>query len=348
MARGALQMLQGKTALGAFLLSGCMAAPFLASAPASAQFAHKEIRMIVGHPAGGDYDLGGRLLARYLSRRLPGQPAIVVQNMPAAASIVAANYLFRQAPKDGSAFGSFSRNIPSQAIMGQANLEADPRKFVWIGSTAVPNRVCVTSGASKIKNVDDVFRMEMLAAGAGAGSSLSIVPSVLNEVLGTKFKVIEGYKGAPEALLAIERGEVEGVCNTWAQFRAHQHLFEQGKLKILFRAEEGDAPALANVPSIFEKARSEEQRQLMRFIFSSVEFGRPYVLPPDVPGAIAQIFRTAFISAVEDAELQEEARKTNLDMSHRTAEHLESLIAKLFATPPALIERAKQLAPEQR
>ena len=335
------------------ITSACVLAFALgAGAPAKAQvsdpFPHKEIRMIVGHPAGGDYDLGGRLLARHLARHLPGQPVIIVQNMPAAASIVAANYLFRQAPKDGGTFGSFSRNIPSQAIMGQTNLEADPLKFVWIGSTAVPNRVCVASGASKIKSMDDVFRMEMLAAGAGAGSSLSIVPSVLNEVLGTKFKVIEGYKGAPEALLAIERGEVEGVCNTWAQFRAHQHLFEQGRLKILFRAEEGNAPALPNVPSIFEKATTAEQQQLMRFIFSSVEFGRPYVLPPDAPQQIARIYRSAFLKAVEDAELQAEARKTNLDMSYRTAEQLEALLAKLFATPPALIERAKQLAPEQR
>jgi len=330
------------------------AAALAAAGPVHAQSAaeqwppHKEIRMIVGHPVGGDYDLGGRLLARHLSRHLPGQPTIVVQNMPAAASIVAANFLYRQAPKDGGAFGSFSRNVPNQAIMGLTNLEADPRKFVWIGSTAVPNRVCVASGASKIKTVDDVFSAEMLVAGAGAGSSLSIVPSVLNEVLGAKFKVIEGYKGAPEALLAIERGEVEGVCNTWAQFRAHQHLFDQGKLKVLFRAEEGDAPALPDTPSIFAKATTQEQQQLMRFIFSSVEFGRPYVLAPETPAHIARVYRAAFLKALEDADLQAEARKTNLDMSHRTAEQLEALLAKLFATPPALIERAKQLAPEQR
>jgi tripartite-type tricarboxylate transporter receptor subunit TctC len=337
------------TAAFSFAVAALAAAtPVRAQSAAEQWPQHKEIRMIVGHPVGGDYDLGGRLLARYLSRHLPGQPAIVVQNMPAAASIVAANFLYRQAPKDGGAFGSFSRNIPNQAIMGQTNLEADPRKFVWIGSTAVPNRVCVASGASKTKTIDDVFRMEMLVAGAGAGSSLSIVPSVLNEVLGAKFKVIEGYKGAPEALLAIERGEVEGVCNTWAQFRAHQHLFDQGKLKVLFRAEEGDAPGLPGVPSVFERAKTQEQQQLMRFIFSSVEFGRPYVLPPETPANIARIYRTAFLKAVEDADLQAEARKTNLDMSHRTAEQLEALLGKLFATPPALIERAKQLAPEQR
>ena len=222
-------MAQAKVITTLYVVAFVLAAGSPVKAQSSDTFPHKEIRMIVGHPAGGDYDLGGRLLARHLARHLPGQPVIIVQNMPAAASIVAANYLFRQAPKDGGTFGSFSRNIPSQAIMGQTNLEADPLKFVWIGSTVVPNRVCVASGASKVKSMDDVFQMEMLAAGAGAGSSLSIVPSVLNEVLGTKFKVIEGYKGAPEALLAIERGEVEGVCNTWAQFRAHQHLFEHDR-----------------------------------------------------------------------------------------------------------------------
>jgi tripartite-type tricarboxylate transporter receptor subunit TctC len=311
-------------------------------------FPHKEIRMIVGHPVGGDYDQGGRLLARYLAKYIPGQPVVIVQNMPAAASIVAANYLYRQAPRDGSVFGSFSRNIPNQAIMGQANLEANPRKFVWIGSTSVPSRVCVASGTSNFARMDDVFRTEMLMAGAGAGSSLSIIPSVLNQVIGTKFKVIEGYKGAPEAMLAIERGEVDGVCNTWAQFRSHQHLFISGKLRILFRAEEGAVPALKHVQSIFEKADTEEQRQLMRFIFSSVEFGRPYVLPPGTGAEIAEIYRAAFIATVQDPDLISDAKKGDLDMSYRTAKELEDLVIALFETPPTLVQRSKQLVPDQR
>ena len=196
--------------------------------------------------------------------------------------------------------------------------------------------------------MDDVFRTEMLMAGAGAGSSLSIIPSVLNQVIGTKFKVIEGYKGAPEAMLAIERGEVDGVCNTWAQFRSHQHLFISGKLRILFRAEEGAVPTLQHVQSIFEKANTEEQRQLMRFIFSSVEFGRPYVLPPGTGAEIAEIHRAAFISTVQDPDLIADASKADLDMSYRTAKELEDLVIALFQTPPALVQRSKQLVPDQR
>lgn len=332
-----------------------VAATLFYSAEARAQsrgadeiFVHKEIRMIIGHPVGGDYDQGGRLLARHLVRHMPGQPVIIVQNMPAAASIVTANYLYRQAPRDGSVFGSFSRNIPNQSILGQTNLDVDSRRFVWIGSTSLPSRVCVASSSSRFSHLDNVFQMEMLTAGSGAGSSLSIVPSVLNQVLGTRFKVIEGYKGAPEALLAIERGEVDGVCNTWAQFRSHQSLFEEGKLKILFRAEEGDVPDLQNVPSVFEKAQNDEQRQLMRFIFSSAEFGRPYVLPPDTPAELAKIFRSAFLAALKDDELIADARKSNTDMSYRTAEELAELVRKLYATPSVLVERSKQLVPQQR
>jgi tripartite-type tricarboxylate transporter receptor subunit TctC len=305
----------------------------------------KQVRMVIGHPVGGDYDIGGRLLAKYMTRHIPGQPTIIVQNMPAAGSIVAANFLQRQAPADGTVFGSFSRNFPSQALLGQSRIEADPRRFIYLGATSLPSRVCVAWHTAKVKTLDDLFVHELIA-GASAGSSLSIVPTVLNHVLHTKFRLVEGYKGTTDTILAIERGEVEGMCSAFAQFRTHENLIREGKLRVLLRAEETPIPGLADVPSIYSHAKTDDQRLFLRFVLGSTEFGRPYVLPPGVPAERVAILRKAFSDAVHDPELVAEADKMKLDMTYRSPEDLETLVASLYATPPAMIDEIKKIVPK--
>jgi tripartite-type tricarboxylate transporter receptor subunit TctC len=305
----------------------------------------KQVRLISGHPVGGDYDVGARFLAKHLQRHIPGQPAVIVQNMPQAASIVAANFIANVAPRDGTVIGSFSRNFASQAMMGQPNIEADPRRFIWLGAYSLPSRVCVDWHTAPVKTPTDLFTHELIIAGGGASSSLSIIPSVLNHVLGTKFRVIEGYKGITDAALAIERGEVQGVCMSYAQFNNYQHLIAEGKLRILFHAEETPVPEIASVPSIYDYAKTDEQRQLLRFVFSSVEFGRPYVFPPDVPKDRVDAMRKAFAQVATDAEMLAEAGKIKMDMTFHSPEQLEKLVAALYATPPDLIETVKKLVP---
>jgi tripartite-type tricarboxylate transporter receptor subunit TctC len=305
----------------------------------------KQVRLIVGHPVGNDHDIGGRLLAKYLPRHIPGHPAIIVQNMTAAASVAAANYVYAQAPQDGTVIGTFSRNFPSQAMMGQPNIEADPRRFQWLGATSFPARVCTAWHTTPVKTVADVFAHELIVGGSGAASTLSIVPTVLNHVLGTKFRVIEGYKGAQSVLLAIERGELEGVCSSYSQFRAFDRLFREGKLRILFRVEEAAIPDLPNVPSIFAEAKTDDERKLMRLVFSSVEFGRPYVFAPGVPRDRVEIMRKAIADAARDPDLLAEAHKLKLDMAYRAPDALERLVADLYATSPAMVETIKKLVP---
>lgn len=320
-----------------------------AQAQSAADFYNgKQIQMIVGYEVGNDYDIGARLLARYLSKQLPGQPAVVVQNMPQAAGLGAANHMYVRAPRDGTVIGSISRNLTSQALLGLPNIEADPRRFNWLGATSFPGRVCVASTSAPVKTAADIFTQEMLTGAAGVGSSTSIVPTVLNRVLGTKFKMIEGYRGAGDILLAIERGEVQGVCMSLGQFRSHQQKFRDGKLQYLFRAEESALPGLPNVPSIYDFAKTNEQRQLMRFVFSSTEFGRPYLFPPDVPKDRVQFIREAIAAAVKNPELIAEAAKIKLDMTYRPPEHVEQLVAHLYETPPALIEAVKKISPNLR
>ena len=196
-----------------------------------------------------------------------------------------------------------------------------------------------------VKSPADLFTREFIVGGAGAGSSLSILPTLFNHVLGTRFRVIEGYKGTTDVVLAVERGEVEGACASYGQFRIYEQLIRDGKLVFLLRAEETPIPEIPEVPSIFDYAKTAEQRQLMRFIFSSTEFGRPYALPPDVPSERVAIMREAFAAALRDPDLVAEAARLKMDMTYRPPDHLEQLIAALYQTPPALIETVKKLVP---
>ena len=308
----------------------------------------KQIQLVVGYGPGNDYDLGARMLARYLPRHIPGQPAIIVQNMPAAAGTVAANHLYIRAPRDGTVLASISRNLASQAVLGQTNIEADPRRFNWLGATSFPGRICAAAGNGPVKTTDDLFTQELITGSAGAGSSTGIVPTVINRVLGTKFRLVEGYRGTGDILLAIERGEVQGVCASGGQFRTHAQLFKDGKLRVLFRAEESKLPEFPDAPSIYDYAKTNAQRQLMRFVFSSTEFGRPYVFPPDVPRERVALMRKALADTANDPELVAEAEKIKLDMTYRSPEHLEQLVAQLYETPPALVENAKKIVPGMR
>src|SRR4051812_28049136 len=308
-------------------------------------YRNKQVRLISGHPVGDDYDIGARFLAKHLARHIPGQPAVVVQNMPAAASVAAANFVYNQAPRDGTVIGSFSRNFASQALMGQPNIEADPRRFNWLGGYSLPSRVCVNWHTAPVQTVEDLFSRELIIAGGGATSSLSIVPTVLNHVLGTKFRIVEGYKGIRDAALAIERGEVEGVCMSYAQFNDYQHLVREGKLRILLHAEESPIPDIPQVPSIYAFVKTEEQRQLLRFVFASAEFGRPYVLPPEVSADRVALMRKAFADLARDPQMQADAEKSKIDMTFLPPERLEQLVASLYRTPPDLIETVKKLVP---
>ena len=325
--------------------------PFLFAAPiAHAQseqdfFQNKQIRMIVGFAAGNEYDVGARLLARHWSRQIPGNPTIIVQNMPQAASIVAANYMATQAPTDGTMIGALTRNLVNQALLGHPNLVADPRKLIWLGGTSFPGRVCVAGKDAPAQKAADVFTNELIVGSNGAGNSTNILPTVFNHLLGAKFKLIEGYRGTADIVLAIERGEVQGVCASYGQFRTYAKSFEDGKLRILFRAEEVVMPEIPNAPSIYDFAKTEEQKQFMRFVFSSTEYGRPYVLPAGVPAARVRTLRKAFADAVKDPELMAEAQKAQVDMSFRSPEDLEAITAALYRTPPELIEAVKKLLP---
>lgn len=316
--------------------------------PAAEFYRDKQLKMIIGNPPGGDYDLGGRLLAKYMAEHIPGKPSIIVQNMPGGSTVIAANWLYNIAPKDGTAFGSFSRHLPAQAAIGRSKtLQADPRQFNWLGGTSLPSRVCGVSVKSKVTSAKELFEREVIMAGSGAGTTPSILPSVINKVIGTKFKIVEGYAGSSESLIALERGEVEGLCHTYGLFRSsHASWIKEGKFRVLIYAEESQFPDDPSVPSVFSYAKTERDKQLLRFIFGSVEFGRPYVAPPGTPADRVEVLRKALAAAVKDPALVAEAKKTQVDMLYRPAELQEKLVRDLFAMPKDLMKAAEALMPE--
>jgi tripartite-type tricarboxylate transporter receptor subunit TctC len=322
----------------------------LAASAAQAEdfYKNKQLRLIAGFPPGNDYDLGARLLVKYLPKHIPGQPGIIVQNLPQAASVAAANYLYSQAPRDGTVLGSFSRNIVNDALTGAPNVELDPRRFVWLGATSRPARVCVRWYTAPVQTPADLFTKEFIVGAAGATSSLAILPTVLNKVLGTKFRIVEGYQGMGDTLLAVQRGELQGACASFQQFRIVEQPIKDGKMTFLLRAEETPIAEIPDVPSIFDYARTDEQRTLMRFVFSSTEFGRPYVFPPEVPADRVDIMRKAIADTAHDPDLLAEAAAIKMDMTYTAPERLQELLGKLYATPPAVVSTVKTLLPNEK
>lgn len=308
-------------------------------------YSGKQIKVILGTDPGGDYDQGGRLLARYLGRHIPGNPAVIVQNMPGAASVVAANYLYNVAPRDGTAFGGFSRNIPSRAVRGIKNFRADLRRFGWLGGTSLQHRICVALTSNPVKRIDDLFTMPLTVGSNGPGSVLQIIPSALNNVIGTKFNIIQGYKGIADVSIALRRGEVDGVCHLADYFLegSNRDLLTEGKIRILFNAEQMPLRGHPEIPSIFDRIKSEADRQVVALLLSGTEFGRPYTFPPDVPADRLAVVRRAFADTVKDPEFLAAAEKQKLDMIYISPQAMEKQVEALYALPKEILERADQV-----
>jgi tripartite-type tricarboxylate transporter receptor subunit TctC len=303
----------------------------------------RQARVIIHSAAGGDYDQWARLVTRHMGKYIPGNPTFVPQNMPGAGGIIAANHLFNTAPRDGSVIGIIGRNLPYQALMKEEGVRFDPLKFNWLGSPELTNRICIVNDNAPVTNARDLFTKELLMGGAGAGTAVSTVPQLLSNLLGMKLKLIEGYGSSVNVQLAMERGEVHGVCQSLSTLRnARPGWLESGKWKVLFNMERARAPGL-DAPSVHEFAKTEEQRQILTIFSSSVEFGRPFVAPPDVPAERVAVLRKAFESALQDPALQEDAKKLGLDIALVRGEDLAELIRDMMKTPPEIAKKMQEL-----
>ena len=304
----------------------------------------KQIRVIVGSSP-GDYDTWARVIVRHLRQHVPGNPTFVVENMPGAGSLIAANFLYSKAAQDGTVLGSVSRNIPNFAFMKSPNANFDPLKFSWIGSPEMTHRACFVRTDSGVTAPEHLFEREVLMGGDGAGTSLSEMPILLRNLLGMKFKVVDGYKGSTDIVLAMQRNEVHGLCQTVMAFaQAGQHLLDDGTVKMLFTTERDRVTKYDNkVPTIFEYARTEEQRNILAFHASSLETGRPWLAPPNVPAERVATLRRAYDATMKDPGFLEEARQRKLEVDPRTGEYVEQVIRAVARLPEELLAKAAQM-----
>lgn len=302
----------------------------------------KQIRVIVG-TAPGDYDTWARLVTRHMRQYVPGNPNFIVENMPGAGSLIAANYLYNKAAQDGTVMGSVSRNIPNYAFTKKKNVLFDPLKFNWIGSPELTHRGCFAMAATGVKTAQDLFERELLVGTDGAGTSLSEMPVLLKNLLGMKFKTIDGYKGSNDVVLAMQRNEVGGICQTVTAFaQSAQKMLDDGTARLLFTTEEKPVPEL-KVPTIFQFAKTEEQRNILRFHASSLETGRPLLMPPGVPADRLNALRRAFDATMKDKAFLDEAKQRKLVVTPRTGEEIEAVVRAVASLPPELIAKAAEL-----
>ena len=305
----------------------------------------KTMEMVVPTSPGGDYDLRARLVARHLGRFIPGNPTIAARNMPGGLGVAAANYLARVAPRDGTVLHAIFQNMPVLQAIGSPGVEFDVRKFGWIGNTTNSPNVINSWHTTGIKTIQDVMERELVVGAPGAASTSYIYPAALNQLVGTKFRIVAGYPGGNDVNLAMEKGEVGGRgSNSWASWKSgHPHWLAEGKVNILVQIGLQRAPDLPNVPLMLELAKNDEDRQVLTFMSADMGISRAFVTTPDVPPARLAALRRAFDHMIKDPEFLAEAAKTKMDISPSTGEEAQKVAESMLNMPPRIIQRAKVL-----
>ncbi len=329
-------------------VSGALAAlamPGEAAAQDAASFyAGKSIELIIGYPPAGSNDIYGRIVARHLGKHIPGAPSIIVRNMPGAGSMVAANHMYNRAPKDGTAVGVVSLGVPLMARIGNPQARYAPAKFSWIGRIHSASSVTMVWHTSRAKSIEDAKRNEVVLAATGAGSTGSLYPTVMNEVLKTRFRLVQGYKGTHEGMLAMERGEAEGHSTTWDAVKSvNMRWVKEGMVRILVQHGLHRAADLPNVPTSVELATTPEDRVVMRAIMSTAEVGKSFFTTPEVPTERVAALRRAFDAMLKDPAFAAEVMKVHGELEPMSGEQVQELIGELDHLPQAAIDRVKAL-----
>jgi len=333
----------------AITISAVVGAVLALLQPAQAQedyFKDKTVRIIVGSAPGGGYDAYARVVGDHLRKHLPGSPQIVIQNMPGAGSLVAMNHIANVAAKDGTVIGAINAAMTTQPLIKPDSAKFDPRKMNWIGSTLREYHIGLVRANSPVKTIEDAQKIEIPVA--GTGGSTSTYPTIANAILNTKFKTIQGYQGTAQGMLAMERGEVDGVMGiTWASIKATQAAaLRDGKIRLLTQFGVRKHPELPNIPLVLDSAKTEEDKAALRLVFSSQEVGRPWVVPEGVPPNVVAMLRKGFDDTMNDPEFKADAEKRKLDLDPTSGKDLQQVVEDIFKTPPAVVERVKPFLQE--
>jgi tripartite-type tricarboxylate transporter receptor subunit TctC len=317
-------------------------------APAADYFAGKTIEFVAGSDVGGGYDIYTRAIARHIARHIPGSPAIVVKNMPGAGSARAAQYISAVAPKDGTSIGAVFPGVVMGPLLDErAERMFDPTKFTFIGTADSGTRVCATFQNSATKTFADALRQKTRMGSSALGASTRDYVVFKKKTAGASFDLVMGYKGTADILLAMERGEVDGLCGwDWSSVKSQRsEWLRDGKLNLLVQVGlEPDAELTRrNVPSLWSFIKSDDDRKAIELIVSQQQFQRPYIAPPGVPAEQAGTLRAAFDATMKDAQFLEDAAKTRIDINALSGAKVQELVEKIYATPKGVVDRAKEL-----
>ena len=324
-----------------------------AISPAGAQqdfYAGKQITFIVGAGVGGGYDLQARTAARHLGRHIPGNPTVVVQNMPAAGSIAATNFMFSTAPKDGTTMALIQRGMLLAKLTYPAGTRFDLEKFGWVGSLNSETAVTLAWNAtSPHRTAKDLFERELIVGGI-VSVDPETTPRLYNSLIGTKFKIVSGYNSTAQIALAIERGEVQGIADwSWSSFKAvRSNWIRDRQVTMLMQGALQNDPELAGLPNALDFIKSPSDRQVMELHFTQKTAARPVIVPPDVPAERLEMLRRAFAALGQDKTFLAEAAKSMVEFNFVPGQEVDKVVALIVGTKPDIAERyAKAFAPAQ-
>jgi len=339
-------MIKRRKSLAALMVAGALATA--AAPPASGQsppsLAGKNVQMLIGFGPGGGYDLWGRVVARHIGKHLPGNPNVVPQNMPGAGSFVAANNIYNLAPKDGSVLGIIARDAALGPITGATGARFDPTRITWVGTPTTETNVCIAMSTAKVHTLKDLYEKELIVGDTGVGTGTHSYPKALNALLGMKFKIIAGFPSSSDVFLAMERGEVDGICESLDSVSGKRPTWiPDKKVVILFQGGAAPNPELKDIPFVVDLARTPEDKQAIEFLYAGQGIGRPFVAPPDMPADRVKMLRDAFNATMKDPEFLEDARRNMLSVDPEDGEHLAALIKKVYATPKPIVEKIGEL-----
>jgi tripartite-type tricarboxylate transporter receptor subunit TctC len=303
----------------------------------------KTVRLVIGYGAGGGYDVYAKMFARFLGEHIPGKPTVIAQNMPGAGSRNAANWLFNVAPKDGSVLAVLSQATPADQALGQPGIQFDARKFNWIGNMVVVNNIMITWATTGVSTIEQAKKQPLAIGATGASSPSVIYPTVANNLFGTQFKIVSGYPGGGDIMIALERREVDGRgSDSWASLKSNNPAWiKEGKVNILFQVGPRREPDLPGPPLLTELAQNDEQRQILEVVSGDAAVGRPILTAPDVPPARVRALRKAFDDVMRDPAFLEAAKKANMDFNPLGGEELQKIVTRILSPSPQVIERVK-------
>ena len=333
--------------LGIALAAVIVLAPSGAAAQSVADFYRgKTVSVILGYPGGGSNGIYARAFARHAGKHIPGNPTVIMRSMPGAGSLVAANHLFNVAPKDGTALGFISATIPLEELLGVGGAKFKSAEFNWIGRITPGVNMTFVKDTSPVKSIQDVYQREVILGASGRSSTVFIYPAVLSNVIGAKFKMVMGYAGSAEAMLAMERGEVEGHSTSLEIVRAlHPAWLSDKKITVLVQYALARHPALTDVPASWELGRNPQEQQILKIVANATEVGKMIMAPPGMPADRVQALRRAFDATMKDPEFVAELNANRVELGPMPGEALQKLVAELGAASPEIIDKVKAIYP---